>query len=502
MKAVVVSPSICDFYFTPGRASALGAVSVVQQLEKQGVNSFLYNLPLMVPRGKKILLPDSHSHLLPYIIPGERGAVCYFNSFRRFGPSPDESAGIVLSSNPEIIFISLFAWAYSDDALELVRAIRSKLNPKRKICICIGGAGVAVFPEYFNETELFDFIITGDAEQVVEPFIRQFNKNNPDYSKVPHLFGKSGSKEDISKDNPEPVLSFNIDKAGKQWLSMILSRGCPLKCKFCSNHLTQGRTFRSTSIEKLKKKLMSLSISKDAQLHINFEDDNLLIRKNYFEQVLKMIKSHYPQATFSIENGLDYTYMTPDYIDLLINYGFNSFTLSLGSSDINILEEEERPADFKRLETILERLKENNIPAKTFLICGLPGDSKESILNSLIYMHSLPTDISISLFYTVPGLPRFENKDIFKNNSSRLCCGSAAYPWGNSMTTEELVTSFRLARLSNLLKKENHSQIEMDLISLIKKNRNLYTLKGKSNEKIPLNNLNTYLIEGFLSHLN
>lgn len=501
MNVAVVSPSICDFYFTPGRASALGAVSVIQQLEKLGVTSVLYNFPLMIPRGKKIPLPDSHSYLIPYIVEGERGGVSFFSSFKRFGPKPEEAAELIMASNPDLILISLFAWAYSDDAIELVRAIRKRITPKMRIDICIGGAGVAVFPEYFNETELFDFVITGEAEQVIEPFVRQLIKSNPDFSKVPHLFGISGSKGEISKDNPEPVLSFNVDKSGKQWLSIILSRGCPLKCKFCSNHLTQGRTFRSTPIEELQKRLISLSIIDNSPLHINFEDDNLLIRKKYFEQVLKMIKSQYPQATFSIENGLDYTYMTPDYIDLLIDYGFNSFTLSLGSSNINILEEEERPSDFKRFESILERIKDRNIPVKTFLICGLPGDSKESILNSLLYMHFLPTDIGISMFYTVPGLPRFENQELFKNKSSRLCCGSAAFPWGESMTTEELITSFRLARLSNLLNKRNHNQIENDLINLIKKNKIFYTVKGKSKSIISLNNLNSYLIKGFLSYI-
>lgn len=501
MKAVVVSPSICDFYFTPGRATALGARSVFNQLIKTGIECELYNLPLMVPRGKKIPTPESLNYLDPYLIPGERGSISFFNTYKRFGPTPEESAQIVLSSDPDIIFISLFAWGYADDALDLAKKIKKQQDTSKKITICIGGAGVAVLPEYFKKTELFDFILTGDAEDLITPLTRVLKEGHGKFSSVPHLYGVNGSSNQISTNNPDPVVSLNRDSRNKQWLSMILSRGCPLKCKFCSNHLTQGRTFRSTEIDKLREELQQLDVSIDHPLHINLEDDNLLIRKRYFENTLLMIKGLYLHATFSIENGLDYTFMTPEYVDFLIDTGFTGFTLSLGSSDLDILKEEERPADLKNFEAILNRLEERRIPVKTFLICGLPGDSKDTILNSLNYLFNLPTDTGISLFYPVPGLPRFEDKDIFLNRSPRLCCGSSAYPWAGSVTTEVMVTAFRLARLSNLIKRVDKSDNEILLIETIMQNMSLFTFRGKSKEIIPIPNMNEYLIHGFLSHI-
>ncbi len=500
MKAVVVSPSICDFYFTPGRATALGAKSVFNHVKKTGIDCELYNLPLMSPRGKKSPVPEVLDHLKPFLIPGERGAISFFNTYKRFGPTPEESAQIVLSSNPDIIFISLFAWAYAEDALNLAREIKKQQDNTKKVTLCIGGAGVAVLPEYFKKTELFDFILTGDAEDIISPLIDLIKEENGDPHTVPHLYGVDGSDNNISIKSPEPVVSLNRDSREKQWLSIILSRGCPLKCKFCSNHLTQGRTFRATETDKLRKELIQLDISFDHPLHINLEDDNLLIRKKYFEDILLMLKELYPHSTFSIENGLDYTFMTPLYVDSLIDTGFTSFTLSLGSSDLDILKEEKRPADLKNFEAILKRLEERSTPVKTFLICGLPGDSKDTILNSLKYLHHQPTDTGISLFYPVPGLPRFEDKSIFLKRSSRLCCGSSTYPWAGSMTTEEMVTTFRLARLSNLIKRENKSDNEKLLIKTIIKNRSLFTFRGKTNEIIPIPNMNEYLVFEFLSY--
>lgn len=485
MKAVVVSPSICDFYFTPGRAAALGAYFLNDILIEQGIDSTFLNLPLMKPRGKKIPLPNSHSYLEQYIVPGEKGPVTYFNSFKRFGPSIEESSEIILSKKPDIIFISLFAWAYAEDAILLAQELKRICQ---KVNICIGGPGVTVLPKYFKEKIFFDYVLTGDAEIAVPSLIKSFN------DKKEVICG-------FNVNDPEPVVSLNIDSKGNQWISMILSRGCPLKCKFCSNHLTQGRVFRKCSIKNLETKFKTLDISNDYPLHITLEDDNLLIRKSYFKDVLIMIKKMFPNATFSIDNGLDYTYLNNEYLMFLIDIGFNSFTFSLGTFNRNILEIEERPSDFKRFEEILDILKDNSIPVSTFLICGLPDDSSSNVLNSLVYLNSLNTNIGMSLFYTVPGLPRFENTDIFLNKSSRLCCGAAAYPWGKSLSTKELITLFRLSRLSNFIKKENKTVVEIDLITKIKSEKKLYTLQGKSNQIVEVKNLDNKLILNFLNYV-
>ncbi len=466
-----------------------------------GIESRLINLPLLSPRGKKIAIPETHEYIKPFITGGERGPLGFFQSYKRFGPSPEESAVHILSTDPDIIFISLFAWAYAEDAVLLAEEIKRNICSTKKVTICIGGAGVAVLPEYFEKQSLFDFIITGDGEQVIPPLIEELDKKCPDFSKVPHLYGIRGSEAKISMKSPEPVLSLRRDKGEKQWLSLILSRGCPLKCRFCSNHLTQGRTFRPTPVDQLKGALNNLDVSLNNPLHINLEDDNLLIRKTYFEDILNMLKKMYPHATFSIENGLDYTCMSPEYIDYLIDTGFNDFTLSLGSSNLEILKIEQRPADLERLKSILRRLKKRNIPVKTFMICGLPGDNKETILSSLLYIHSLPTQIGISLFYPVPGIDRFEDKNIFLGKSPRLCTGSSAYPWSGSLTTGEMVTSFRLARLSNLIKKEGKSPKEVELINLIKEKRELYTFQGKLMKIIPVTNMDEYLVSQFLDNL-
>jgi len=483
----VVAPSIQDFYFTPGRALALGAESVKAQLEKSGVYTELFNFPLLNPRGKQIAPVTGLDHLKPYIISGERGPLSFFSGYKRFGPAHSDSARMILSTDPQVIFISLFAWAYGENAIKLAEEIRKLKGGD--IPIILGGPGAAVLPDYFRKTGLFQFISTGDAEDVIVPILKILNEKSENFSAVPTGFNAK---------QPSPALSFRIDNKGSQWLSMTVSRGCPLLCQFCSNFLTQGRKLRTTSVDILKTELENLSIDRSKNIHITLEDDNLLVRKSYFNELLEMIKTILPLSTFSIDNGLDYTNMTTEYADYLLSMGFNRFTFSLGSSDLKTLKEEKRPGNFRKLEEILNHLQKRDIPVSTFLICGLPEDTPSTIIDSLIYLHRLPTDIGISLFYPVPGIPRFEDKEIFSGKPPSLCCGSSAYPWGQSLTTEEMITAFRLARLSNLINKRDKSAVETELTGMILSERKLYTIQGKSKRIIKVRNLNEPMEKDFL----
>jgi hypothetical protein len=90
-------------------------------------------------------------------------------------------------------------------------------------------------------------------------------------------------------------------------------------------------------------------------------------------------------------------------------------------------------------------------------------------VETISYLHGLKTSIGISLYYPVPGLADWQDKELFLKIPSFMCCGASAYPWNRSLGTKELVTAFRLARASNYIKihpgdKNNVSNIKKNLL--------------------------------------
>ena len=173
-----------------------------------------------------------------------------------------------------------------------------------------------------------------------------------------------------------------------------------------------------------------------------FEDDNLLLAPEYFLNVLKIFKKKFQKIFFLAENGVDYTKLTPELVNALIALGMKQFNLSIASTHLPILAEEQRDATFPLYEKVIQILEANQIQSITYFICGFKKDSKKTVAANIAYLAKLPTRIGISLFYPVPGIFDFTDKTIFDKHRPFLCAGSSAFPWNHSLSTAELITAF------------------------------------------------------------
>ncbi|MDC7228067.1 MAG: B12-binding domain-containing radical SAM protein [Spirochaetales bacterium] len=491
MKAVVAVPSVCDFYFTPSRASAIGAEAVKRVLQDHDIDARILNFPTFAAPAAKLPVPPELGHLQSFIIPKEGGPISGFSTYRRFGPDAAECARQLLAEKPDIIFISCFAWAYAAQCIELATAIKTL---SLETSVAAGGAGVTVNPDYFSSQKSIDYVLPGTAEEVLPSFLgtgRQPVDGGPAL-KIPDFIA---------------VETGISTKKNVRFFSAMLTRGCPKACRFCANHLVHGRRFRKAPLDAVRKEIGL--IPQDRNVSINFEDDNLTFDFDYFLEVIKVIKERFPDAQFTAENGLDYNFLDGNKVRELIRLGFRAFNLSMASHSSSLLSNENRSADTGRLEAVIHKAADSGIPVTAYFICGLEGDSVESTLDNLLYLHSLPVLSGISMFYPVPGLPGFP-PDFLSSRPPQLCAGSSAYPWTNSLSTEQLLTAFRLSRLSNLLKtvdnlipaasgRSTAGKKAAALVSRTINTRKLHTLSAGDIIVVPRQDAN--LVSGFLSAL-
>lgn len=426
-RACIVAPPVEDFYFTPHRFSSLGARIVADMLRRAGWEVSLLLLPAAENGTGELPLPSWLKHLQPSILSGERGPLAFFSRYRRFGPDIARCAAMVLETTPEVVFLAVFAFAYADSALALARELK-RLRPR--LHIVAGGAGATVAPWYFTASGSgVDEILAGEAELSLRNWI--------DGSEV------EGEIEAAIAQLPDRR-AFRV--------TTMLTRGCPKRCSFCANHLCHGRSFRRIPAERAMAAFESLADPPPgARVSINFEDDNVLYARSYFFDLLSRLRRRYGNPRFSAENGLDYQRLDEETVRHLVDLGFEQFNLSLGTVDPQLLELNRRHARPERLREALFAIDSLGKPAVTYFICGLPGDSTASVVDSLLFIAGLPTRSGISLFYPVPGLPGFEAPEQFRSHPAGLCAGSSAYPWSGSLTTAQMVTAFRLSRLVNLV---------------------------------------------------
>jgi hypothetical protein len=175
---------------------------------------------------------------------------------------------------------------------------------------------------------------------------------------------------------------------------------------------------------------------------------------------------------------MDYRFLSVGDLPFLWEKGFRVLNLALASSNPATLSTSERggsPIHFRDIVTAWEAMGGRGV---YYFIAGLPGDSGEKVLESLVTLSSLPGRVSVSLYYPLP--------DEDPEAPFRRFLGSAAWPWSGALSTATPLTIFRLSRYLNMIKKEKKDSAEELLIKESRRKGYLHTLRGKERSLIAL----------------
>jgi magnesium-protoporphyrin IX monomethyl ester (oxidative) cyclase len=481
VKAAVVIPPFTDFYSTAHRFSTLGAGIVTRLLEKNGVEVEFFNFPEQNSRGTSTTLPTTLHYLKPHLISNETGRCSFFTQYKFFGPPLEECVRQIMTSTPDIIFLSCFAFCYADTAISLCRMLKEKLP---HCPIIAGGGGVSVNQGHFISSSCIDFTVSGEAEVSLLPLLKFIKGNNHNSPTIPNILEKNSSNVYSSASIFTNSMSIEpgfrtVLHNNRLRIDVTISRGCPFQCTFCSNHLSHGNEFRRVSIDKIKGLIGSIRETlsvEPSHVDVNFEDDNLLIDPQFWFEVISLFRSAFPRVSLYAENGLDYRLLTSESALYLINQGMAQFNIALGNINAEATSSMSRKTSLEQYDTLLAFFSEHEIPSVSYFIAGIDGDSRKNIAENLIFLSRRKTQCGISMFYPVPGLPGFSDRKMFKPGESVRCCGSSAFPWNSSVGTETLISAFRLSRFTNLLKSEHKSQDEKELIEKSLRTKVIHTI--------------------------
>ncbi len=391
---------------------------------------------------RRAQLPDELSYIAQYL--GKEG---FFKHYYRFGKLPAHLADETLQWKPDIVFISSFAFCYAIEAIEVAHALRDAgyHGP-----IVFGGAGVSAHPAYYLQHTSVTSAFVGEADDCLDAILR-----NP--TRAPGIWymeneGVISSEAGFAKEF-RPVLAPMQRSSGVQYYSGIFTRGCPMKCGFCSSRLHMP-AFRKASLSSIRGLLQKTAW--DNASHLNIEDDAIVWDFDYLLEILHHYKKFAGgNATFSLENGIDYRALNKEKLKALAKLGLSKLNISLVSIDSDILKAYGRFGALDIFSEVVEAASSHGISTTAYLIAGLKGDTYEGVRRGLMFLSKLPVLIGISPFYPVPGIQDYEDRHFFDAISPRLCAGTSCFPW-HDISTRELVDLFCEARNINFRRREKY----------------------------------------------
>ena len=385
-KVLLIQPPIQDFYTTSIRLYPLGLLYAARVLELNGFRVEVLD-SLSPLRKKEIPLPEKFSFLKPYL-----GQPNFFKCYQHFGWPPEKIAARAAELAPDLIGINSSFAAYFSTVVELVK----KISGKHRIPIIIGGNQATCCPEEIKtRVPEVEAVIAGQAEDNLSEFLRD-------------KFGQEAEPLDWKNIQPAHHLlkpeAYRIGK--KNYISLQASRGCPQNCSFCNVHLVFGRVVSYREISAVLREMRWNYLKREVRI-FNFEDDNLSYDRDWFSEFLQAVAADRTlqgiELTFM--NGLSYENLDGELLRLMKQAGVRKLDLSWVSGNPFIRKKYHRPQkkDENEFFSLLKEAKSLDFFVTVYLILGLPGQTKEEIIEVTEKLLEMKVLVGPSVFYLTPG---------------------------------------------------------------------------------------------------
>jgi radical SAM superfamily enzyme YgiQ (UPF0313 family) len=185
---------------------------------------------------------------------------------------------------------------------------------------------------------------------------------------------------------------------------IVTSRGCPAGCKYCIKHVSYQNSVRLRSPEKLVEEMWLLH---DLGVHhIHMYADLFTVNRDQVVELCKLILSEGLKITWTANSRVDY--VDEEMLRLMGRSGCTLISWGIESGNELILKKAHKGYKMEQAHRALRWAKQAGIKNWGYFIIGLPGETVETIQETMALSKALPLDIA--LFHVAapyPGTPFF-----------------------------------------------------------------------------------------------
>ncbi|MCJ7786276.1 MAG: B12-binding domain-containing radical SAM protein [Desulfobacterales bacterium] len=471
MKVLLIQPPVRDFYQTSIRTQPIGLAYLAASLKNRGHEVEI--LDCQTETKKSIPIPAELSYLKDFYPFNDRSPFKLYSGYYHFGIDWADIRKRVENSKADVFGISSSFTPYHGEALEIAQIIKEW--DRRKIVV-MGGAHVSCDPEGVLQSPSVDYAVLGEGEVRFPLLLEQIAKGRAKniekidgigYRKVGTTRNRDGEIrinplrnfiQDLDSLPPPARELLDLDRyrlRKKRSTMIITSRGCPHGCAYCSGYLVMGTSFRTRTPEAILKEMMQCQKQYGIQI-FDIEDDNFTFDQERAKRLMNLIIEAFGEGKIELSamNGISFASLDGELLKLMKRAGFHTINLSYVSTDPSTKERMGRPKTATEFDNILEKAEQVGLHVIAYAILGMPGQTIEEMVDTLIYLMGKKVLIGPSVYYPTPGTPLFERckKDgILPSHLSQW--RSSAFPIETKQFNRlDLLTLFRLARVINFIK--------------------------------------------------
>lgn len=302
--------------------------------------------------------------------------------------------------------------------LKIAAAIKKNCNTN----IVVGGSHISsTIGELFQFTNSIDFLVYREGEYTIfELYVALKNKSN--LNKVYGLIYRKNKKIIINRprelisnldDLPFPNLKLvdikDYDSYYAKSLpltSMMCSRGCPYNCSFCDQYATHGRKLRLRSVKNVVDEIEKNYYESEIK-QIVFKDSTFTINKKWVRELCGEIKKRRLKINWTCNTRADH--IDEKTLEEMKAAGCYMVLLGIESGSQEVLNNINKNIKLKQIEDAVKLCKKHKMKVTGSFMVGNPGDTKQTVLESIKFSKSLDLDL-VTFGVTIA----YPNTELFK----------------------------------------------------------------------------------------
>ncbi len=350
----------------------------------------------------------------------------------------DKFMTLLKEYNPAILGLQ----CYTFDLPFIRQALKAAKAFNRDIVTVIGGPHSSALPEATLKLEKdLDFLFVGEAERGFPQLVNKLEElyrgglNLPcnglteagtkDFSGISGLGYRDSS---VIRINPN-IIQEDLDGLGlpawdlikpqeypesqhgaffKQFpiAPVMVTRGCPYPCTFCAGSLVSGKKIRRRSIDNVLGELKMLN--KDFGIReFHIIDDNFTMDREYVKDFLRRLKALNLGMTWAVPNGVRMDALDDELLALMKETGLYMISLGIESGSDEVLTAMRKGITVAKIRECVNRIDKAGIDIAGFFILGFPGETVETIRQTIDFAAELP--LKRANFFTYLPFPGTES---------------------------------------------------------------------------------------------
>jgi radical SAM superfamily enzyme YgiQ (UPF0313 family) len=312
---------------------------------------------------------------------------------------------------PDLVGITALSVQYG----AVAKTARLVKQWQRQCPVVFGGHHATYLPEdALQSCHDIDVVVLGEGEVTFLALCRAYREEQtPDFSKIPGLAYRDSTgialspPRELIKDLdtiPFPrkdLVVFPERYATMHFSSLILGRGCPWRCKFCSSKKFWNRQTRMRSPQNCLDEIKMLM----GRYNLNdfmFWDDAFTVNRKIILEFCRLVLAE--RVNFSFRTATRADLVDDELIDFLKQAGCIKLTIGVETGSPRIAQMIRKDIDFDVLRHAIKIIRKHKIAIGTFFMAGFPDETVNDMRMTFDLIKEINVDeVAFNIFDPMPG---------------------------------------------------------------------------------------------------